>query len=256
MTGPDLPPVLVRDSVRHELVRRDLEVLRTTRLTSTIVRVTLGGPELEGFVALGPEDHVKLFFPAPGEERLSRDYTPALHRPAANELDIDFVVHGDEGPASRFAANAAPGDRLVVAGPRGSRLAPTGVRKFVLLADEASLPALGRWIAAAPSDAEVFAFVQSDHPDVLDYPLPTGDRVAVTQIATGGEAALVALGGPDLMSAYVWAAGEATALIPVRRHLRRDLGLGKDRAKVDGYWRKGVAGLDHHAPLDPEDPED
>lgn len=256
MTDAAPPPVLVRDAVRHELVRRDLEVLRTTRLTSAIVRVTFGGPELEGFVALGPEDHVKLFFPTSGEERVSRDYTPAAYRPSHNELDIDFVVHEESGPASRFAATAKPGDRLIVAGPRGSRLAPAGVRKFVLLADEASLPALGRWIAAAPSDAEVFAFVQSDHDDVLDYPLPGGDRVAVTRIATGSEAALVALGGPDLESAYVWAAGEATALIPVRRHLRRDLGLTKDRAKVDGYWRKGVAGLDHHAPLDPENPED
>jgi NADPH-dependent ferric siderophore reductase len=54
----------------------------------------------------------------------------------------------------------------------------------------------------------------------------------------------------------VWAAGEATGLIPVRRALRRQRELGKDRAKVDGYWRRGVAGLDHNAPLDPENPDD
>ena len=36
----------------------------------------------------------------------------------------------------------------------------------------------------------------------------------------------------------------------------RHLGLGKEQAKVDGYWKRGVAGLDHHAPLDPENPDD
>ncbi|BDZ47637.1 siderophore-interacting protein [Naasia aerilata] len=250
----DTAPI-VRESIRHEPVARTLRVVRTERLTSTITRVTLGGDELAGFRAVGPEDHVKLVFPSPAGERITRDYTPARHSRDRGELDIDFVVHGDSGPATRFARSAAPGDALVVAGPRGSRLAPQGVAKFVLLADESSLPALARWIEAVRFEAEVFAFVQSDSDDVLDYPLPTGDRVAVTRIGRSAEDALVALGGPDLDTAYVWAAGEATALIPVRRRLR-ELGLGKDRAKVDGYWREGVAGLDHHAPLDPEHPED
>ena len=247
----------VRESVRHEPAAREVRVVRSRRLTSTITRVTVGGDSLAGFTSLGPEDHVKLLFPAPPGERIARDYTPGPFSAEALELDLDFVVHGDEGPAGRFAATARPGDPLVVAGPRGSRLPPRGVTKYVLLADESSLPALSRWIAAVRFSAEVLAYVQSDHEDVLDYPLPTGDRVAVTRIGTTAEDALVALGGPGIDdSTFVWAAGEAGALVPVRRYLRRERGLGKDRAKVDGYWRRGVAGLDHHAPLDPDDPDD
>jgi NADPH-dependent ferric siderophore reductase len=231
--------------------------VRRESLTSSLTRITVGGEQLAGFSALGPEDHVKLFFPSPSGERVSRDYTPAVFAEDALELSIDFVVHGDTGPATRFARGAREGDRLVVAGPRGSRLAPRGASKYVLVADEAALPALGRWIDAVRDVAEVFAFVQSDSADVLDYPLPGGDRVAVTAIGTGADAALSALEGPALDDGtYVWAAGEAGGLIPLRRALRRDRGFGKDRAKVDGYWRRGVAGLDHHAPLDPEDPDD
>src|SRR4051794_29934752 len=165
----------VRESVRHELVAREVRVLRTRQLTSAITRVTVGGESLAGFRSLGPEDHVKLFFPAPPGERIARDYTPASFDEDAQELDLDFVVHGDEGPASRFAAGAAPGTPLVVAGPRGSRLPPRGIRSYVLLADESALPALGRWIAAVIPGAEVTAFVQSDHEDVLEYPLPADE---------------------------------------------------------------------------------
>lgn len=250
-------PDFTRQSVRHEPIRRELRVVRRRPLTSTIARITVGGDALAGFTSVGPEDHVKLLFPAPEGERVMRDYTPVGFSAERNELDLDFVLHGDTGPASRWAIAAQPGDPITVGGPRGSRLPPASARKYVLLADESSLPALSRWVAAAGTDVEVLAFVQSDSPDVLDYPLPGGDRVAVTRIGTDADSALAAVAGTGIDDfTYVWAAGEASALVPLRRHLRRQLALGKDRAKVDGYWRKGVAGLDHHAPLDPEDPED
>jgi NADPH-dependent ferric siderophore reductase len=77
------------------------------------------------------------------------------------------------------------------------------------------------------------------------------------RIAPGAEAALTALGGLHLdADTYIWAAGEASGLVPVRRRLRRELGLDQNDVKVDGYWKLGVAELDHHAPLDPDDPED
>ncbi|HKO53158.1 MAG TPA: siderophore-interacting protein [Polyangiaceae bacterium] len=49
--------------VRHPLQVRLLEVVRTESLSPRMRRITLGGPELAGFVSLAPEDHVKVFFP-------------------------------------------------------------------------------------------------------------------------------------------------------------------------------------------------
>ena len=49
---------------------------------------------------------------------------------------------------------------------------------------------------------------------------------------------------------YVWIAGEATGLVAVRRHLRRERGLPAHRVHVDGYWRRGTADHDHHAPVE------
>ena len=137
-----------RETVRHPLVVRRATVAAVRQVVPSIVRVTLAGAELAGFASLGPTDHVKLFFPDPatgeltvpeiGDPRacsgpragtiISRDYTPlGVHVDAdgGTTLDLDFVLHGDEGPASAWAARAAVGAELGIGGPRGSRLAPT-----------------------------------------------------------------------------------------------------------------------------------
>ncbi len=46
------------------------------------------------------------------ERLLRRTYTIRDVDPAAGRLSIDFVVHGEESPGSRFAVRARPGDRL------------------------------------------------------------------------------------------------------------------------------------------------
>ena len=54
--------------VMHEIKRRRLEVLRVVDLTPRMRRITLGGPELAGFISLGTDDHVKLLFPQNAEQ--------------------------------------------------------------------------------------------------------------------------------------------------------------------------------------------
>lgn len=54
--------------VMHEIKRRKLQVLRVTELTPRMRRITLGGPELAGFISLGSDDHVKLLFPQNAEQ--------------------------------------------------------------------------------------------------------------------------------------------------------------------------------------------
>lgn len=247
---------LTRERIRHEPVRRALTVMRTATLTPRITRVTLGGPELEGFAAPGPADHVKLFFPS-GE---SRDYTPAAFRPAGDEhgdeLDLDFVLHGDEGPASAWAARAVPGDELVVAGPRGSQLSPAGVTRVVIVADETAFPATARWLEAAGDDVAV---------DVLAWPLDSAadeyfgarlpERTVVTTYAPAELPTALRALAPFDDGTFLFLAGEATTLIPLRRYLLRELRLPAEQVQASGYWRYGAAGLDHHAPIDPSDPD-
>ncbi|MBH0055107.1 siderophore-interacting protein [Salinibacterium sp. SWN139] len=272
-----------RDSVKHPLVIRHLTVSAVSHPAPSIARITLSGDELAGFVSSGPTDHVKVFFPDPatgvltaptmtadgikkpkGEGKvISRDYTPLGFRTDAgrHELDIDFVVHGDEGPASAWAGKAAAGDSLVIAGPRGSRLLPVGATHVILIADETAFPAASRWIDMLPTSVNITALF-----DVADESLESyfSDELKARMDAEWFyrrdglgqlEAALRALGEIG-ESTFVFLAGEATTLVPLRRYLRRELGLPKQQVTADGYWRRGVTNADHHEPIDPSDPED
>ncbi|MEG2961730.1 MAG: siderophore-interacting protein, partial [Janthinobacterium sp.] len=65
--SPATPRPHAIERVRHDLKLRVLTVVRTEQLTPHMRRITLAGDDLEGFVSPAHDDHVKLFFPAPGE---------------------------------------------------------------------------------------------------------------------------------------------------------------------------------------------
>jgi NADPH-dependent ferric siderophore reductase len=264
--------------VRHDFAIRDLTVTAIRKLSPGFVRVTLGGSDLEGFVSSGPSDHCKVFFPDPATGTITaptvvdgslqrptsgtiyvRDYTPRAFRDGASpELDIDFYLHGD-GVASAWAASASMGDRLVVAGPRGSRMPPTGMTKVILAADETALPSLARWIEELPEGIEIVAFAKVASESDAAYLEPAHvNRARLIWLESDPDALERAFRARGLISedTAIWAAGEATSLIPLRRYLRRELGLPAAQVKIDGYWKQGEIGHDHHAPVDPSDPED
>ena len=52
--------------VRHETRLRLLQVRNVEHITPKMLRITVGGDELAGFVSAAHDDHVKLFFPHQG----------------------------------------------------------------------------------------------------------------------------------------------------------------------------------------------
>lgn len=273
---------IIRKIVTHEPATRLATVSAVTRPVPCIVRVTFSGSELVGFPSGGPTDHVKLYFADPSVEgptnrTVTRDYTAREFRNVDDgtgfgstpELDIDFVIHEEDsssGPASAWASAAAPGDQLRISGPGKSKLAPTGVSRVILIADESALPAVTRWLRLLAPEIQVTALLEVADAGVMPYfdAESLAARASVTWLyrtdratreAPGQvEAALRAL-GPIGGDVYVFAAGEAGLLIPLRRYLRRELGLPADQVAVNGYWKRGDELFDHHAPLDATDPD-
>ncbi|MFZ2527811.1 MAG: siderophore-interacting protein [Rhodococcus sp. (in: high G+C Gram-positive bacteria)] len=273
MTTSDSVDDLTEKLVLHDLVPRRLTVLRTVDLTPRMRRIVVGGAQIDRFPhGTGrPTDHVKLFFPddtgdiaMPGIEdggrwvepdgrRLEfRDYTIRAFDPDTGELTLDFVLH-EHGVGGRWATTVEVGAPLGVLGPRGSVLVPTGYPAYLLAADETALPALARWLVELPATANIQAFVEvTDADDEID--LEHSAHAQVTYLHRG----TAAPGSTELLADairaatlptdpyYVWAAGEAGTLKPIRRYFRRELGLPKHRVDIDGYWKRGVVNLDHH----------
>ncbi|WCB95233.1 NADPH-dependent ferric-chelate reductase [Baekduia alba] len=260
------------DRVRHALRVRLLEVASVADLTPRLRRVVLRG-DLDGFASAAPDDHVKLLFPRPGEQRPvlpelgpnglsrgpdappARDYTPRAFDVAAGTLTVDMVVHGD-GPAATWAAAARPGSRVGQVGPRGSRVASDDFDWWLLAADETGLPALARRLEELPPAARAIVLVEVDGPaDELALRTDADVRLAWLHRdgAEPGTTTLLEDAVRDLAlpvgEGFAWVAGEADAARRLRTHLRDERGLPKAYTKVTGYWRLGAA--DHHDP--PED---
>lgn len=255
---------------------REVEVVRSIRLSDTMIRLTLGGPGAEDFESGIFDEHVKLIFPEPdtGELRLpqpdgdeliwprpiptSREYTIRAHRPEEREIDIDFVVH-ESGLASDWARDAVPGDRVHVAGPPGGYRISDRYGFYLLAADETALPAVARWLEESPHDRKGAVLIEVPGPG-SEQPLNAPDNVTVTWLHTGGAASTAlaeatrAVPIPEGTEAFVWLAGEAGAIKPLRRWVRDDLGLSKHHSSITGYWKRGVA--DTHEHLDEDDDED
>jgi len=183
-----------------------------------------------------------------------RTYTVRRYDPAARELAIDFVVHGDEGLAGPWAARAQPGEKVRFLGP-GSGYRPRADAPWHLFAcDEAGLPAVAAALEALPTDAKGQAFIEVAGPeDELELRVPEG--VAVSWIYRGGDAGEV---GDDVAgdnsplieavrSAPWWDGepqvfihGEAQAVMHnLRGYIRKTRGVGAGNASISGYWRRG-----------------
>ncbi|PTL80888.1 siderophore-interacting protein [Vitiosangium sp. GDMCC 1.1324] len=249
---------------------RLLEVRRVNRITPHMIRVTLGGDELEGFQSEGADDHVKLLFPAEGEripvlpivgphglsvpegkrKPDSRDYTPRRYNAATGELDIDFVVHGT-GPGSSWAARAKPGDYLGLGGPRSTWFIANDFDWYLLAGDQTALPAIGRRLKELPEGARAIVFVEvADAAEEQRF--DTRANVQLTWLHRNGaepgttdllEKAIRGLEFPP-GDYFAWVAGEATTLRPIRDHLLNERGANKSWVRVTGYWKRGAA--DHH----------
>lgn len=249
--------------VRHEVRRRLATVKAVQRLTPNMVRVTLTGDALEGFVSQGYDDHVKLIFPRNGGIRstdlppspddlqrpLMRDFTPRRFDADARELIIDFALH-EAGPAAEWAAQAREGQYLEIGGPRSSFIVSDDFDGYLFVGDETALPAIGRRLEELRADTRAIV-VAAVAGRADEQTFRSAARVGAhwvhrpTAQAADPRFLLDALAGVQLPDGevYAWVAAESGVAKTVRQHLLVERGLDRARVKAAGYWRVGGAGV-------------
>ncbi|GAB7051352.1 siderophore-interacting protein [Catenuloplanes indicus] len=247
------------------------EVVANRRLTPHLTRITVTGPDLHGFGYDGPDHLVRIFLaPAPDvpltlpdspdgwwpalkampeEVRpVVRNYTVRRFDADRRELDIDFVLHGDGGPASAWAHKAAPGDRIGVLSD-GAEYAPPADTDWQLFAgDETALPAIAAAIESLPHDATGLALIECGGTP-CEIPIAAPPGVTVHWLHRNGDEPGTSSVIIDTLRAlelppgnpYAFIAGESTMVTTVRRHLCTDLAIAKSRVYFCGYWRRTSA---------------
>jgi NADPH-dependent ferric siderophore reductase len=228
------------ERVRHELRRRDVQVVRVEPLGSEFVRIVFGGDALADFVSLGFDDHVKFMVDDATGEPVRRDYTPRHFDPARRELTIDFALHG-AGTAANWARQAAVGQRAVIGGPRGSRIVPTDYAWHLLAGDATAAPAIGRRLSELPEGMQAIVVVQLADLAALELSRSVA-AVELHQVATADEM-VAAVGGLSLPTGegYVWSAGEASVMARLRNILVERKFHPHEAMRVAAYWKSGAS---------------
>jgi NADPH-dependent ferric siderophore reductase len=197
------------------------EVTTVRRLSPHFTRVSLHCDAFEHFGTEGLDQRIKLFFPLAdgsfsdlgfddedaiaagdwydrwralpeGRRNPFRTYTVRAADPDDRRVDIDFVAHGDGGPAARWLLGAAPGDELVIVGPdsrspiRGSGIdwRPGDCTELLLAGDETAAPAIAAILESRPADCHARVFIEV--PSAEDaQPLRAPAGVTITWLARG-----------------------------------------------------------------------
>jgi NADPH-dependent ferric siderophore reductase len=228
-------------------------------------QITFGGGDLATFSPAGPDTFLYLLLPPPGRTELTIDqsfsweahaqmpdedkpvgayYTLRRWRPEAQEMDMLFVLHGDTGPASAWAARARPGDPVALWGPRTAYAPPADTDWYLLVADETGLPAVASILESLPAGTVARVFAEVDNPgERQDLPDRAGTEVTwlyrdgappgTTTLLADAVRALPWPGGTP----YAWGGGESRAMTAVRKYVRQEIGLAREQVSLVAYWR-------------------
>lgn len=239
-------------------------VARVSRLSPHLAEVTLVSDDFRRMPDLGPDAFSYIFAPRAGEEfpdvdydfswdrwreqppearAVGRYYTVRRFRPGAGEIDFQMLLH-DTGPLSQWAAQARPGMRVALWGPRASFAPPSPTLPLVLAADHSGLPALASILESLPRAARGLAFVELDDArDRVEVETPPGVHLQwlLRTSEPRGELLVRAVIASEIAPPlYAWAGAENAAVNAIRSHFK-SIAVPARAICAVGYWRETPA---------------
>lgn len=248
--------------------RLALKVSRKEYLTPHFIRVYLHGEDVHQFADMSIGANNKILIPPPGVDKVhfpefdeasgkwldpSDDIRPIVrtytHRGidlSSNEIWIDFVAHGDEGPASEWAINAKAGDALgVMMKNKKSDLYPPA-DNYVLVGDATAIPVLGAILETLPASAKGICIIEV-HGKADEQIIDTQADIDFMWLHNdnpqqGSELANV-LKTQTLPTEnrFAYVAAEFETVKTIRSYLRKEQDWDKREVYAFSYWKAGTA---------------
>ncbi|MBO4207701.1 siderophore-interacting protein [Micromonospora echinofusca] len=214
-----------------------LTVLGTESVGTHYRRLHVDGGGLLQACGVHPTMWIRMWFDNDGRPH-QRAYTLVDPDPATGRFHLEFALH--DGCAARWASTARVGDTIDATVQGSSFTLPDPApRHLYLVGDAASLPAVNSLLdAAADIPATVWLEYAHEGEQALTPRARTDHEVTWVPRRDDGrhlvDTVCAALSARD--GAHYWVAGEAGSTRAVTRHLRRTLGVGRDRVTSLGYW--------------------
>lgn len=178
----------------------------------------------------------------------TRVYTIRYIDATRHEIVIDFALHANPGPATRWAIDARPGDVVGILGPAAN--GPKPAEFYVLAGDETALPGIARILESLPSHAIGHALIEVDSKaDEIPLQCPSGVTIHWLHRAGSGAGATTLLldsislvrWPENLQRSFFWGGCEHEAFSALYRHLKKDISLPRDRFVLYSHWHRSLS---------------
>ncbi|NLQ16356.1 SIP domain-containing protein [Marinomonas sp. M1K-6] len=240
---PSPSPNEIKDPLMSRPQPRELTVIRKSSITTNMLRVTLGGENIHTIPENQTGGYVKLIFAREEQKPLIRTYT--IRHQRADEIDIDFVLHEDGGPASSWAKQAQPNDTILVGGPGPKKTIEESSDWKILIGDMTALPAISVNLEELSQDAKGYALLEvMSEDDIQPLKHPAGIELKWIVNPHSGENSNVLLDQIQSLawpqgSVSVWAACEFSGMRALRSFFKNNTNVEKENLYISSYWKLG-----------------
>lgn len=249
-------------------IQAELKVSRKEYITPHYIRIYLTGEDIPLFdnttvgvnnkILIPPKGLNKIHFPEFDYEKrqwypMSEEVRPTVrtytHRGIdlkANEIWIDFVAHGDEGPASAWAINAKENDVLGVLMKDGKTELYAKAESYLLVADATGIPVIAAILEDLPETAKGTCILEV-HGKEDEQELQTKASIEFIWLhneypQNGSQLAeVVKQQALPQTSRFAYVAAEFSSVKEIRQYLRKEKSWRQDELYAYSYWKAGMA---------------
>ncbi|MBW3520387.1 siderophore-interacting protein [Flavobacterium sp. NKUCC04_CG] len=255
-------------AVKTDLIARVFYLKNRTYLTPNYIRITLENEFVSEYknttigvnnkIFIAPDGLDKVYLPEFDSEKmdwipvaaeltpLRRTYTHRGINLEKNEIYIDFVAHGDEGPASAWAIHAPIGAELGVVMRKEPQTLYEKADWYLLVGDATAIPVLGAILEDLPKTARGIAFIEVETVEDIQQ-LETGSQVEIKWLInpTPGENSMLTTEVEQIVkdlseaSKFAYVAAEFTSVKEIRTLLRKEHQWTAAELQAYSYWKHG-----------------
>ncbi|PWN59301.1 siderophore-interacting protein [Chryseobacterium viscerum] len=219
----------------------------TPHLIRVIFQIDENQSELLAHVKSGSNN--KIFIPAEeGSDPLIRTYTNRKIDLEKRELTIDFVAHGDNGPASAWALKANTGDILEIGMKESTKPLVPDADFYLLAGDATALPVICAIAEQFPPyvSAKIVLEVAGEEDELI---LCSAADISVEWLHNPHpekgsqltEAVKSVPFPPGILKEYVYIAAEYRTVHELRTYFKTTLDWDPHGLYIGSYWKAGQA---------------
>ncbi|QBQ41707.1 siderophore-interacting protein [Sphingobacterium psychroaquaticum] len=225
------------------------------QLTPHMIRVIfhLSDEHVELLAGVRAGSNNKLFVPQKKNDKemgdmVMRTYTNRVIDFVNRELWIDFVAHGENGPAGAWAMHAVPGDMLEVGMKESVRPLVPEAKSYLLVGDATALPVIRAILEQLPAATEVEVIMEvhgtadeaylADMNDTRIHWLHNPEPEQGSKLAEVVERYDILNTDP---SRFIYVAAEYNTAKVLREYFRGIANREASSMYITSYWKAGEA---------------